>query len=176
MPTYVVFLRAINLGKRRRVPMAELVECLAAAGCGDLATHLATGNVRLSAAARSHTAVEHLVEKACRERFGFEVPTLALPAPEVVQVASEGDALEVGPARQYVTLLKKPAPPDVARELSAWSEPGEGALVSGRAVHWWSEHGTQGSRLGNERIEQQLGVATTRTLDVVRKVAEKWCP
>ena len=176
VPDFVVFLRAINLGKHRRVPMAELVECLASAGCDDLATHLATGNVRLSTAARSHTSVERLVEGACRERFGFEVPTLAFTTTEVVDVVGEAEALEVGAARQYVTLLKQPAPQDAARELSAWSAPGEGAHVVGRAVHWWSEHGTQGSQLGNERIEQQLGVATTRTLDVVRKVAQKWGP
>lgn len=170
-----MFLRAINLGKHRRVPMAELVDCLASAGCSDIATHLATGNLRLATSARSRTSVERLVESACRERFGIEVPTLAFTPAEVVAVVEGAEALAVGRARQYVTLLKRPAPPDVARELSAWSEPGEGARVEGRAVHWWSEHGTQGSRLGNERIEQQLGVATTRTLDVVRKVAEKWC-
>jgi uncharacterized protein (DUF1697 family) len=171
----VVFLRAINLGKHRRVPMAELVACLGAAGCSDVATHLATGNVRLASTARSRAAVERLVEDACRDRFGIEVPTLAFTPAEVVAVLEQGEGLDVGRARQYVTLLKEPAPPDVARELSAWSEPGEGAMAEGRVVHWWSEHGTQGSRLGNERIEQELGVATTRTLDVVRKVAQKWC-
>jgi uncharacterized protein (DUF1697 family) len=175
VPTFVVFLRAINLGKRRRVPMAELVDCLEQSGCHELATHLATGNVRLSTPAESHAAVEGSVERACAARFGFEVPALAYTPDEVRALVTEGDQLDVGAARQYVTLLKQPAPPDVAVELDAWSAPGEGARVGTRAVHWWSVHGTQGSRLGNEAIERRLGVATTRTLGVVRTVADKWC-
>ena len=176
MATYVVFLRAINLGKRRRVPMADLVDCLLAAGYGDVATHLATGNVRVStSAAGSHAEVETGVERACLERFGFEVPAVVFSAQELLTVVDEAGRLDAGAAHQYVTLLKSPVPPDVAEELDAWSEPGEGARAGTRAVHWWSEHGTQGARLSNERLERRLGVATTRTVTVVRTVADKWC-
>jgi uncharacterized protein (DUF1697 family) len=175
VPAYVVFLRAINLGKRRRVPMGELVECLEHTGCRDVATHLATGNVGLSTSARSRASVERAVEQACAERFGFEVPAIAYTPDDVRRIVAEADRIEVGGARRYVTLLKQPAPPDVAAELDAWSAPGEGARVGTRAVHWWSEHGTQGSRMGNELLERRLGVATTRTADVVRTVARKWC-
>ena len=174
--THVVFLRAINLGKHRRVPMVELVECLAEAGCTDVATHLATGNVRVVTATRSRDALERTVEEACRERFGFEVPALAYSANEVRGLLAEAAALDVpADAQRYVTLLKRPATPGVRRELDAWSAQGEGARAGKRAVHWWSEHGTQGSRMGNELIERHLGTATTRTLRVVATVAQKWC-
>lgn len=175
MPTYVVFLRAINLGKHRRVPMGELAECLRAAGYGDVATHLATGNLRLTTGQRSRPGVEKRVEQACRERFGFEVPALAFTPDELRTVVAEAEGLDVGTARQYVTLLKQPVPAHVATELDRWSEPGEGARAGTRAVHWWSESGTQGSRMSNERLERTLGVATTRTAGVVRTVADKWC-
>jgi uncharacterized protein (DUF1697 family) len=173
--TYVVFLRAINLGKHRRVPMAELVDCLGEAGCTDLATHLATGNVRLAAAARSWAAVERTVEQACRERFGFEVPAIAYTTTEVAALVDEAEGLGVTEVHRYVTLLKEPVPADAAVELDAWSAPGEGARVGTRAVHWWSEHGTQGSRMGNELLARRLGPATTRTLRVVSTVSQKWC-
>lgn len=177
MATFVVFLRAINLGKHRRVPMAELVDCLEQSGCRDLATHLATGNVRLTTSARSRVSVEQAVEGACAARFRFEVPALAYTPAEVRGIVEEAEQLGrlVGDgARRYVTLLKQPAPPGVAAELDAWDAPGEGARVGARVVHWWLEHGTQGSRLGNETIERRLGAATTRTLGVVRAVADKW--
>ena len=170
-----MFLRAINLGKRRRVPMAELVACLESAGCEDLATHLATGNVRLSSRARSHGAVERTVERACADHFGFEVPAIAFTPDEVREVVEQAEALDVSASYRYVTLLKQPVTSGAAAEIDGWSAPGEGARVGTRAVHWWTEHGTQGSQMSNDRIERQLGVATTRTLKVLRTVADKWC-
>lgn len=171
---YLVFLRAINLGKWRRVPMADLVACLESAGCQDVATYLATGNVRLSTRARSRASVERTVEGACREQFGFEVPAIAYTPTELATVVAEAVALDVAAPYRYVTLLKEPVAKATAREIDEWSAPGEGARAGARAVHWWTEHGTQGSQLSNDRIERQLGRATTRTLTVVRTVAEKW--
>lgn len=176
MSTHVVFLRAINLGKHRRVPMTELVDCLAEAGCTDVATHLATGNVRVVSAATSRNAVERTVEAACLERFGFEVPALAYSTGEVRGLVAEAAALDVPEgAQRYVTLLKQPATSGARRKLDEWCAQGEGVWVGGRAVHWWSEHGTQGSRMGNEVVERHLGTATTRTVRVVETVAQKWC-
>jgi uncharacterized protein (DUF1697 family) len=173
--TYVVFLRAINLGKHRRVPMAELKACLVEAGFADVATHLATGNVRLAASRTSRSAVERIAEEACLRHFGFEVPALTYTPSEVRALVAEAASLEAGEAQQYVTLLKEPVAPGARDEIDGWSAPGEGARVGTRAVHWWSEHGTQGSRIGNELLERHLGTATTRTLRVVDTVAQKWC-
>lgn len=175
MTTYVVFLRAINLGKHRRVPMAELKDCLLDAGCTDPATHLATGNVRVESSQASRSAVERTVEEACLRRFGFEVPALAYTPAEVRTLVEEAASLEVGEAQQYVTLLKEPVAPEARVEIDGWSAPGEGARVGTRAVHWWSPHGTQGSRVGDQLLARHVGTATTRTLRVVDTVARKWC-
>ena len=173
--TFIVFLRAINLGKHRRVPMGELKGCLALAGCTDVTTHLATGNVRIGTAQVSRSAVERTVEEACLRRFGFEVPALAYTRAEVRTLVEEAASIDVGEAHQYVSLLKEPVAPGARAEIDGWSAPGEGARVGTRAVHWWSEHGTQGSRMGNQLLERHLGTATTRTLRVIHTVAQKWC-
>jgi uncharacterized protein (DUF1697 family) len=173
MATYVTFLRAINLGRNRKVPMKDLVPCLEAVGFEDVATHLATGNVRLVSRLRSTSSVEAAVEEALEARFGFEVPTVALTLEELAGVVAEaGDVPEA--LRQYVTLLKKTPPADVVHELDSWSAPGEGAKVGRRAVHWWADHDSQASTLSNAVVEKQLGVATTRTVAVVRTVHQKW--
>ena len=174
MPTYVAFLRAINLGATRKVPMKELVPCLETAGFEGVATHLATGNVRLGSRLRSTDRVEEVVEELLLDRFGFEVPTVVLTLDDlgrVVQEAAEG-VPEV--KRQYVTLLKQAPPADVVHELDSWAAPGEGAKVGHRAVHWWADHDMHGGRLSNAVVEKHLGVATTRTAAVVRTVWEKW--
>ena len=173
MPTYVAFLRAINLGARRKVPMKELVPCLEEAGFEDLATHLATGNVRVRSRRTSTDSVEKAIEEALEKRFGFEVPTVVLTLEELRTVVREAESTpEV--KRTYVTLLKKAPPVDVVHELDSWSVGGEGARVGHRAVHWWADHDMHEGKLANDVVEKHLGVATTRTLKVVRTVWEKW--
>ena len=44
MPTFIAFLRAVNVGKRK-YPMAELRDALTAAGFEKVQTHIQTGNV-----------------------------------------------------------------------------------------------------------------------------------
>ncbi|GAA1919732.1 DUF1697 domain-containing protein [Nocardioides marmoribigeumensis] len=173
MPTYVAFLRAINLGATRKVPMKELVPCLEEAGFEDVATHLATGNVRLRSRRRTTDSVEAAVEEALAERFGFEVPAVVLTLEELARVVEEAEATpEV--RRAYVTLLKKAPPEGVVHELDSWSAEDEGARVGRRAVHWWADHDMHAGRLDNAVVEKHLGVATTRSLKVVRTVHEKW--
>jgi uncharacterized protein (DUF1697 family) len=45
MTTYVALLRAIKLGPKNKVPMAELTKIFAAARCSDARTYIQGGNV-----------------------------------------------------------------------------------------------------------------------------------
>ncbi|HEY9564422.1 MAG TPA: DUF1697 domain-containing protein, partial [Nocardioides sp.] len=48
MPSYVAFLRAINLGAKRKFPKDDPRSAVESAGFTDVETHINTGNVRLS--------------------------------------------------------------------------------------------------------------------------------
>jgi uncharacterized protein (DUF1697 family) len=175
MPTYVAFLRAINLGKNRKLPMAEVRSCLESAGYGEVATHIQTGNVLLRSPMRSREKVEAALEKVFAETAGFEVPTIVTSPTELASTYAA--AVEVGATaqRRYVTFLKHDPPADVVRQIDAWDAPGEGARVLGRAVHWWIDHPTAAARFSNASLERLTGPATTRDLKVVAALVEKWC-
>ena len=76
MPTYVAFLRAINLGPTRKFAKADIVEATEAAGGTDVLTHINTGNVRLTSRLRSREKVEAALEAAYAAHTGFDVPTI----------------------------------------------------------------------------------------------------
>lgn len=178
MPTYVAFLRAINLGRNRKVPMAELRGCLEESGAADVETYIQSGNVRFGTSLRSKQKVERYVEDALAARFGFEVPAIVLTPAQLRQVyddavglASSTDPLDV---RRYVTLLKTDPPAEAVEEINDWNIDGERAVVVGRAVHWAVPGPSQAARLSNARIEKALGVATTRDLKVIRTLAGRW--
>ena len=54
MPTFIAFLRAVNVGKRK-YPMAELRDALTDAGFEEVETHIQTGNVLFRTSLRSRT-------------------------------------------------------------------------------------------------------------------------
>ena len=177
MPDYVAFLRAINLGKNRKFPMAELRACLEGAGMEGVETYIQTGNVRLRCGLRSASRVAERLEDLFLADRGFAVPAVVLTPSELRTVYDDAVSLDLplgADVRRYVTLLKEPPPDDAAAGVEALSVDGEAARVRGRAVHVWVRDGYQSAKLNNARLERMCGVATTRDLKVVATLAERW--
>ncbi len=177
MADYVAFLRAINLGKNRKFPMAELRACLEQAGLENVDTYIQTGNVRLSSPLRSTDRVADRLEQLFESDRGFAVPTIVLTPAELRQVYDDATGIDLpvtGDVRRYVTLLKQPASAAAVDEVAALSYDGEAARVVGRAVHVWIRDGYQNAKLNNARLERLLGPATTRDLKVVTALVQRW--
>lgn len=174
MAVHLAFLRAINLGKNRRVPMGALRTWLGDAGFGEVETYLHTGNVKVTSPTRSRRKVEAELERLLLVQTGFEVPTMVLSPRELSELYAAATALDVTAQRRYVTFLKDEPTEAQAAEIDAWSAPGEGAKVLGRAVLWWLDHPTAAAKLSNAKVEGLTGPATTRDLKVVTTLAERW--
>lgn len=179
MPGYVAFLRAINLGARRKFPKSDLHRVVETTGAHDVAVHLNTGNVRLTSRRRSTDAVARTLERAFAADRGFEVPTVVLTLPELATVAAE--AVEVaGEAPfviggQYVSFLREEPDADAVAAFTALGAKGEHAVVRGRAVHLMvtASEDFRAARLP-ALVERHLGVATNRNLRVVTELARRW--
>ena len=175
MPTYVAFLRAINLGATRRFPQADIVAAAQAAGGTDVATYINTGNVRLTTPLRSRTKVEEALERAFEADRGFAVPTIAVTPAELRAIGDDVEELGAGhDGRHYVSLLKQEPTVAGRRALEAAGSDGERAVVRGRAVHLLLGPAYHTATLTNAAVEKHLGVATNRNATVVRALAERW--
>lgn len=179
MPTYIALLRAVNVGGRF-YKMADLRAHLVDAGLTEVETHIQSGNVHLRSSLRSPARVERLVETVLGEHCGFEVPAVVLTPDELRSVHE--DALAVRPAveqvqglRRSVTFFKPGAAPtgEVAERIRAWSEPGESAVVVGRAVHIWLDRPTQDA-VFLHTFRTALAPGTNRDLKVVTAMRDRW--
>jgi uncharacterized protein (DUF1697 family) len=174
MPTYIAFLRAINVGKRQ-FRKAAIVKACEDAGFTDVETYINTGNVRVTTPLRSRAKVEAALEKAFRAEAGFEVPTIVLTPAELSAVAAYAEQAGEGHrGRHYVSLLKDPPTATAVAKLDGAGGDGERAVVDGRAVHLLLGENYHEATLDNALIEKHLGVATNRNLTVIRTLAEKW--
>lgn len=178
MPTYVAFLRAINLGATRKFPKADIVAATEAAGGTDVRTHINTGNVRLGSTRRSTATVAQALEEAYADRAGFDVPTIVFTTAEFAAIAA--DARELTSAdleRHYVYLLKDEPAAARVRELEQRSSDDTGrVVVRRRAAHVLLGPGYVAGNVDPHRVEKSLQVvATNRNFNVVTTLADSWC-
>jgi len=172
--TYIGFLRAINLGAKRKFPQDSIRAAVEAAGGTDVETYINTGNVRFDLPLRSRAKVEAALEEAFRADRGFEVPTIVFTPVEVAQVAEHAAGFGHG-GRHYVSLLKHEPSAEAIAAVEALTTATEVAKVAGRAVHLLLGANYHGARLTNSAIERHLGVATNRNLTVIEALSRKWC-
>jgi uncharacterized protein (DUF1697 family) len=179
MPTYVAFLRAINLGATRKFPKDAIRAAAEEAGFTDVATYINTGNVRVTTPLRSRAKVEAALEEAFLADRGFEVPTMVLTLRELLDVAEVADDLAAehpDAEAHYVTLLKEVPAGGLVTEVESQSVDGELCRVTGRAAHVVLLKPFRAGRLMNGKAFAALGVGTARNVTVIRTLADKWGP
>lgn len=89
MTTFVALLRGVNVGKAKRVPMAEFRRLLSALGHTDVATLLNSGNAVFRA--RSGTANAHAarIAAAIARELKVEVPVIVKSASDMAAIVTE---------------------------------------------------------------------------------------
>ena len=79
----VAFLRGINVGGNKLLPMKGLAELCTAAGCGDVQTYIQSGNVVFSAPKPLLAKFPAVLAAAILKKFKFEVPVVVRSAEEL---------------------------------------------------------------------------------------------
>lgn len=177
MPTYIAFLRAVNVGGRY-VKMVALRDALTHAGFADVQTHIQTGNVFLRSARRTSGPVAVEVSRVLTAHCGFSVPAVVRTPTQLRATVAAVDAIPPmidGGSGRYVAFADGPVPPEAAAVLNAWDKPGERVRVLDAEVLGELAHGFHKTTLTITRLERLTGRTTTwRDLSVVRAIDEKW--
>lgn len=172
MPTFVALLRGINVGKAKRVPMADLRGLFAELGFGCARTVLNSGNVVFEHALESPAAHAELITEALFVRFGFAVPTVVKTADDLEQISTQNPFLaEVAdPSRLLVIFAQGIASPPALRALvDVVKAPDRFALGEG-AAYLYCPNGILASAAA-ECALRGLGVTlTTRNWATVLKL------
>lgn len=177
MPTYLAFLRAVNVGGRW-VKMAQLRDVLQDNGFGEVETYIQSGNLRVTTTMRSAARVEQVIESVLREGWKLEVPTIVRTPDQLGALARTLKGLAdplPGEPRRYVAFLKREPDAAAVDALHAWDVEHERVQVIGRDAVIWLNVPAHQAKLTNARLERLgMAVATTRDVKVVEALAERW--
>jgi uncharacterized protein (DUF1697 family) len=168
---WIALLRAVNLGARNKVPMAELRTQLEAAGYEGVRTYIASGNVLLDGPA-GRAALRKALERLVADSFGVAT-TAILRKPGELAATLASHPFGRDTSETYVAFLAaRPAKTAVARLEEAQGDTGR-AVVDGAEVYLRLPRGVHSSGLSVARVESLLGVqATLRNWRTVAALAE----
>lgn len=177
MPSYVAFLRAVNVGGRF-VKMASVRAALEEAGFEDVRSHIQSGNIHVRSRRRSSRSVASEVSRVLGNLTGFDVPAIVRTPESLGSVLTEADGIPPllsGQTKRYLAFADGPVSPHPRALLDAWDRPGERVRVLGCEVLAEMTSGFNTTTLTNVRIERMTGLCTTwRDLEVVRTIERKW--
>lgn len=165
---WVLLLRAVNVGGRNTLAMADLRALLTALGHRDVTTILNSGNATFTSARRSRSGLANEIEAGLLDRLGLTVrATLRTEAELRAALAALPAEVEQASYAVISFLFDRP----LVSDLSDWDVAPD-RLVMGDGVAYIGYAGpAHASKLTNAALEKRLGVgATARTPATIRKL------
>lgn len=159
---YVALLRAVNVGGKNKLPMAELRNIFTTVGCAAVQTYIQSGNVVFEASPSLAEGVPEAVRRAIRQQFGYETAVVVRSGEELRQLAASNpfDTSEDWRFLQVAFLDGTPTAAAISR-LDPERSPPDAFSVLGREVYLHYPDGVARSKLTNDYLAAQLQTAST---------------
>lgn len=111
MPSYIAFLRAVNVGGTGKLPMAELRAMCESIGLIGVRTYIASGNVVFQSRLAEAT-IKAKLERCLEDYAGKPVGVLVRTGAELAAVLEGNPFKTAAPNRTVAIFLDTPPPPD----------------------------------------------------------------
>lgn len=172
MPTFVALLRGVNVGKAKRVPMAEFRALISSLGYTGVATLLNSGNAVFRAA--KGTSAKHAanIAAAITEHLQVEVPVIVKSATELAAIVSENPINTEASAhsRFLVAFVQDPKALPALAAIEPLVVPPEQFAVGKHAAYLLCAAGILESKAGEALLGKAGRSATTRNWATVLKL------
>jgi uncharacterized protein (DUF1697 family) len=175
VPRYAVLLRGINVGRAKRVAMADLRTLLEDAGYTAVRTHLNSGNVVLTGEEADPAEHAERIENAIRERLGLEVRCAVLTADELRTVVEGNPFAGVADngSRMMAHVYVRPIDPELVAGNPPVPQDPERARAGDRALYQWCPDGLMAAPDVAPYVKRHLRVdVTARNWNTITKLAE----
>jgi uncharacterized protein (DUF1697 family) len=172
--TYVALLRGINVGRAKRVDMAELRALVQASGYRGVQTVLNSGNVVFTGPPAAESAVAERIETAVARRLGVSARVTVVTGADLAAIAAANPFLEIATNTSRL-LVAIPATAEDCRRLDPLRERDwtpEAVAIGARAAYLWCPDGVLGSRVAGAVDRLLRDAVTTRNWNTVTTLRE----
>jgi uncharacterized protein (DUF1697 family) len=171
--SYVILLRAVNVGGNNKVPMADLRTALTNQGLEKVSSYIASGNV-FADSSLSPDALAGLVGSVIHDSFGLDIAVQVRTHSELVSIAERNPFGHITDlSKLLITFLgAEPTPFEVTALRTANPEP-EQFVIDGTTMYTYYPNGLGKSKLTPTLIDRKLKtVSTTRNFNTLLKLIE----
>ncbi|SIS41660.1 Uncharacterized conserved protein, DUF1697 family [Zobellia uliginosa] len=176
MKVYIALLRGINVGGKKRLPMADLRAMLNDRGFSNVKTYIQSGNVVFQSHEEDTGALEVSIAEGIKSSFGFEVSVLVKTKKEFENIVMGNpftDSGSVSRKQVYFVLLKNPPEKERSATFGRETYANEDFTITDYCVYLLCKAGYGKAKLNNNRIEGKLKVeATARNYGTMVKLLE----
>jgi uncharacterized protein (DUF1697 family) len=169
---HIALLRGINVGKAKRVAMADLKKLVEGLGYRDVRTLLNSGTVvfTVPAAVKGNPAAR--IEQAIEKKFKFQSRVTGLTAEELAAIVEANPLLKVATnhSRLMVTVLTDPAHRSLLLPLTKQDWSPDALVVGPRVAYQWCVEGVLDSPLSQAVSKVMKDGATTRNWATMLKL------
>jgi uncharacterized protein (DUF1697 family) len=171
---YAAFLRAVNLGRNRRVSGADLKRLFEDVGAEEVSTFRTSGNVVFEAPRDMTRTLEAHLEK----ELGHEMVIFTRTERELKAIAAQepfaADDVDASKGKLQVLLLGSKPPAPTRKSVLALATEEDRLAFGERELFWLPSGGTQGSSLDQDALAKLLGKATQRTMGTIEQLSAKF--
>lgn len=175
---YAALLRGVNVGKNKRVPMAEWKQLLEAQGFSDVTTLLNSGNAVFTYKGRKQpAALAEAIRAQLLEALQVEVPVVVKSADEVAAIMAalpwqkELQSGAADPSRVLVTFAQSAETLKGLSVVAQKAGPKDHWAVGERAAYLWCPEGILESPAGEALLGKAGRSVTTRNWATTLKIA-----
>lgn len=175
MKRVAALMRAVNVGGKGSLPMAQVREMLAEAGFDRPETLLASGNAIVGSELEAEE-VERRFEAAIDRRFGFKTDVLVRDVDQLKAVIAQNPFPEFARERPstFIVYFLRGEPGGELADLKPFCILGEAVAAGPGCLYLCYPEGSGASKLSGATIERKLKVrGTGRNWNTVGKLAAK---
>jgi uncharacterized protein (DUF1697 family) len=172
MSECIALIRGINVGRGKRVAMADLRDMMVDLGHTNVRTLLNSGNVLFQSKRPSVAKIAASIETAINAACGFSAAVIVITARELDRIVDENPLLHVidDPARHLVAFVTHPKHLEALRPLLKESWTPDALGLTERAAYLWCATGMLDSKFLQAFSRKAGATVTTRNWATVLKL------
>ncbi len=172
LPKYIALLRGINVGKAKRIAMADLRALLIELGYSGIVTLLNSGNVVFQASGGTPARHAADISAAISKGLGLEVPVIVKTAEELSSIVAENSLTEqaIDPSRLLVIFAQDNAALSKLETVRPLVRHPEAFLCGAQAAYLYCAAGILESKAAGALLGKSGKAFTTRNWATVLKL------